>query len=208
VHGTAQNYNLVSPKFTPIILEACSLIESVFKRSTTGNGRLTLKPYAELLEPNLELADATTIFLSHSLRFLRPFQNWHITVPSWWTAYNQLKHDRMSNWDAASYSATVDALAGVHQVLSRSKLFLECIAKAGWLNEEDEHISELMTCNYVGCGPPQMPAESILFVSPIRDNFVIWNHDGPAIDYAWTFSERVKFHLWDYDERYGSTCYR
>ena len=113
---TSQNQDVVSPKFPPIILESCSLTESIFKQTTSDRERHTLRTYAGVLEPDLELSDTTTIFLSHSLRFLRPFRNWQITPPTWWTAYNKLKHDRMGNYEAASYAATVNALAGLHQV--------------------------------------------------------------------------------------------
>lgn len=199
---TADNHRIVSPKFTPIILEGCSLTESIFKRITNDGDRHTIKTYASRLDPRLDLSTATTIFLAPSLGFLRPFRDWTSAPPFWWTAYNKIKHDRIGHHDIASYLTTVNTLAALHQVIARSTdVFLECIAKAGWLNPDDERLSEYMVSRYVGCPPPEMPVESRLFVSATRDSFVIYEGEDVTVDHGWNFSARVKIHLWENDER-------
>ncbi len=199
---TAQNHHLASPKFTPIILDGCSLTESIFKRITTNGDRHTIKTYASQLDRRLDLSSATTIVLAPSVGFLRPFRDWTNTTPFWWAAYNKIKHDRMGNHDVASYLATVNALAALHQVMARStNVFLECIAKAGWLNPDDERLGDYMLSRYVGCPPPEMPVESRLFVSATRDSFASFESEDVTIDYSWNFSARIKLHLWENDER-------
>ena len=194
-----QNQSVVSPKFVPIILESCSLIESIFRRGITSSRRHTLKSYCELMEPDLELAGTTTLLLTSPLQFLRPFHNWTAGAPAWWIAYNEVKHDRINKFDAATYDFTVSALAGLHQVIARTRTLAGNLAKVGWINEAHPNTPDLMLFENVGCRPPEIPAESVLFVSPVRGNFVDWNDDIPSVSSEWEFSWRVKFHIWGYE---------
>lgn len=126
------NKQVISPKFIPIILEACSLIDSVFKTFEGQKGkRHDLKSYTTLVEPQLCLEEATTIFLNPPLRFLTPFASWTTAVPSWWVAYNKLKHDRLDNYDAATYENAILAMSGLHQVISRGVEFVPALLSAG-----------------------------------------------------------------------------
>src|SRR2546422_38782 len=94
------NKQVISPKFIPIILESCSLIDSLFKSFERQKGkRYDLKSYTTLVEPHLCLEEATTIFLNPPLRFLTPFSRWTTAAPSWWAAHNELKHDRLDNYE-------------------------------------------------------------------------------------------------------------
>lgn len=194
-----QNKNVVSPKFIPIILESCSLIESVFRYMAGDNERRNLRAYSQLYEHRLRLEEATTMFLAPRLQLLRPFLGWNAKQPAWWEIYNRIKHDRITNYALASFTHAVNALAGLHQVLARSVIFVEQLTKAGWINESDEHFAELLTMRDAGVGnPPEMPAHSKLFVSPLTGDFVDWTTDPPAIE-QWAFTERVMNYIWDYE---------
>lgn len=193
-----QNLGVVSPKFVPILLDACSLIDSVLRHSTDDDSKRSLKRHAALLEPNLELEHATTLFLVSPLQLLRPFRGWTAECPDWWAAHNQVKHDRVRNYSAATYAHTIMALAGLHQVVSRSWSFLSQLILHGWFNESSEQFIELMAARAAGSGPPGLPAHSSLFVSPIRDDFVDWSKDRPTIE-QWDFTERVKNHIWQWE---------
>ena len=97
-----QNNETVSSKFIPIILESCSLSESIFKEISGEERRLySFGKYAKLHEKNLQLEDTISIFLSSPVRFYRPYQNWTQSVPKWWNSYNKLKHDRLNNYEFA-----------------------------------------------------------------------------------------------------------
>jgi hypothetical protein len=137
------NRCVVSPRFPPILLDACSLIDSVLRDSTNGDERHTLKTYASTLESELDLEDATTLFLVAPLQLLRPFRGWCTAVPEWWEAHNRIKHDRMRNYGAASYSCTVSAVAALHQVIARSRPFIGHIIRTGWFNERSDEFGEL-----------------------------------------------------------------
>lgn len=193
-----QNKNVFSPKFIPLLTEACSLIESVFRHMTNNEERHTLKTYVSMFEDRLELEEATSLLLVYPLQFLRPFHGWRTSAPTWWDAYNRLKHDQISNYSAGSYVNAVNALGGLHQVLSRSWAFLGHLTRAGWFNQFCDAFGELGASWAAGTGPPDMPAETKLFVSPIRDNFVDWSADPPTIEH-WDFTERVKNHIWEHE---------
>lgn len=115
-----------------------------------------------------------------------------------------MKHDRIANYGAATLEHTVAALAGLHQVLVRSRQFLSHLATAGWFNEQDQNFLELDAMDYVGAGPPDMPAETRLYVSPTNGplgSFVDWTVDPPSIDYdTWRFSWRVKRFIFEREE--------
>jgi hypothetical protein len=193
-----QNQAVVSPKFVPILMDACSLIDSVFRDSTDGDERHTLKSYAALHEDRLELESATTILLVSPLQLLRPFLGWQHAAPTWWDAHNRVKHDRIRNYEAASYTCAVAAVAGLHQLLARSWQFLGQLTRAGWFNESSEGFAELGASRAAGSGPPDLPVQTRLFVSAIRDDFVNWDTDPPTIE-PWDFTERVKNHIWEWE---------
>ncbi len=134
-------------------MEAYSLIDSVFRDSTDGAGRHTLKSYATLHECRLELESATSLLLVSPLQFLRPFRGWRHTVRVWWDAYNRVKHDRIQNYEVASFTCAVTAVAGLHQLLARSWQFLGSLTCAGWFNESSETLAELGGARAAGSGP-------------------------------------------------------
>ena len=78
------------------------------------------------------MEEATTLLLVSPLQLLRPFQGWREIQPAWWDAYNTVKHDRICNYGVATYSRTVEAMAGLHQLLARSWQFLGSLTRAGW----------------------------------------------------------------------------
>ncbi|MFH1921569.1 MAG: hypothetical protein ABIP48_17020 [Planctomycetota bacterium] len=187
-----QNSSVVSPKFIPILMDACSLIDSAFRHQMSNKGHQNIRTFAAEHEAYLQLENATTILLVSPIQLLRPFRGWQNAAPAWWNAYNQVKHDRIGNYAAATYTHTVTAMAGLHQILARSRLFHSNLLKAGWFNEHDaEGLMDLLAAREASCGPPELPVESRLFVSAIRSDFAQWNLDPPGIE-VWNFTERVK----------------
>jgi hypothetical protein len=169
------NKQVISPKFIPIILEACSLINSVFKNSKGQKGKKhDLKSYTKLVEQHLYLEEAISIFLNPPLRFLTPFENWTKATPAWWAAYNKLKHDRLDNYDAATYENAILAMSGLHQVISRSVEFAPVLLSAGWLNSNSRDVGELTAARFSlsRISTKVIPVASKLFVSPLDSNFV------------------------------------
>ena len=193
-----RNQAVVSPKFVPILMDACSLIDSILRDCTGGGKRHTFKEYAVLHEEHLELEGTTSLLLVSPLQLLRPFRGWRGATPVWWDAYNKVKQDRIRNYAAATYSCTVSAMAGLHQLLARSWQFLGQLTLAGWFNETSEGFGELGASRAAGSGPPDLPVQTRLFVSAIRGDFVDWSTEPPTIA-NWDFTERVKSHIWEWE---------
>ena len=59
-----KNKNVTSPKFVSMILDSCSLIESLFCEFATENKRKrNLKQYCEIIEPENNFSTTISIFL-------------------------------------------------------------------------------------------------------------------------------------------------
>jgi hypothetical protein len=195
------NKHIISPKFIPVISEACGFIESIFNESTqVDSRRYSLKDYAELLEPRLTLEDTITIFLGPPILFLNPFKSWTASQPTWWKAHNMLKHHRLSNYEVATYDNAIMAMAALHQVISRSMDFVPSLISAGWFNSDSTDVAELIVARIAEAGVPAqvMPVESMFFVSPLHDNFVSVDDNGTRIEEC-DFSNRVKWILSVYE---------
>ena len=200
-----QNLQVASPRLVPLLMDACSLIESIFRHTQGNTQRGGLRSYATILEGRLGLEEATTLLLISPMKLLRPFAGWTSSVPPWWDAYNRLKHDRIQNSNAATLGYSVAALAGLHQVLARSREFFGNLAAAGWFNWNDaEHLMELFTMRDVGvANPPEMPVETKLFVSSTIGSFVDWNSPAPTVDeHGWNFSSRVILFFTEIEDRF------
>ena len=192
-----QNMHVVSSKFIPIILESCSLIESIFKEITTEKReRYNFKKYAELNEGQLELGETISFFLISPIRFYQPYKDWMKKIPNWWNFYNKLKHNRLDNYEFATCEAAVLSLAGLHQLISKCRLFTNQLIKVGWFNPSGEFMPDLIFARVSESGIPltTIPCESNLFVSPLNFNFVSFQ-DGTPIIKECDFSNRVKLLL-------------
>jgi len=193
-----QNCGVISPKFIPIIVESCSWIESILKEITGTDKRYSFKKYALINEERLELSSTTSIFLISPIEFYQPFKNWTLSIPTWWKAYNQLKHDRLNNLAFATYENVVLSLIGLHQMIIRSRLFTREIIYTGWINSQGENILDILAGLEEQCGLPYeiIPCETALFVSPLTEEIVKWEDGYPCIPLeARDFSDRVKLFL-------------
>ena len=170
----AENKNAISPKFIPIIMDSCSLIESILHEITCSSNkeRLNLKKYCLLQESSLQLEENASFFLTLPVQILQPYKNWSQKSPVWWDAYNKLKHDRLNNYHSATYSNAVNALAGLHRLMSKQREFIGAFLKAGWIDTHDFEVTENL-CSYVHEGTNvDVVIESKLFVSSTGENFV------------------------------------
>ena len=200
----AENKHLVSPKFVPILMESCSLIDSVLRHHAGVGKNGNLKMFREVCEPDLELEGKVTMFLNTPISLLRPFRNWHVGVPSWWTAYNEIKHDRINKMESATFENTVLALGGLHQIITNYGIFIGALLRSDWINTEDDAVIHSMAgIAQVFTNPrlPSMAVESRLFVSPSQENFVKEPSDPESryleLDYTVAnLSERVKNFVW------------
>ena len=168
------NRQAISPKFIPIIMESCCLIDSIFHEIGTNDGekRLTFKKYGELFETKFSLDRNASLFLVLPVRLLLPFKDWTKKPPSWWEAYNNLKHDRLNNYGIATFTNAVYSLAGLHQVMAKQRDFVAAFLKAGWIDTTNYNaIEDLGSAAHVGT-IVDVIIESKLCASPSWENFV------------------------------------
>lgn len=187
------NQKVVSPKFTPIIVECCGLIESIFKEYAGIENKQDMKSYSKEIDSYLLLEDSHSIFLYPPLSFLNPFKDWTKKAPDWWYAYNKLKHDRLNNYNVATYETAIQAMAGLHQVISRNTDFVPMLLSAGWFNSNSQEVGELVaaTSQSNGISSGLIPVESKLFVSPFSGNFITYKDNEPYIEEC-DFTNRVR----------------
>lgn len=137
---TPEHNRVHSPILGSILLDACSLLESVLKSSMDNaryNGinniaNIRAMRYANS-PPFLNIGHLRTVFKADMLyskpvwylpkgETSRPWYVWRNQTgqPSWWHAYNALKHSRFQNASQATLLTTLHALKGVFLALVQS----------------------------------------------------------------------------------------
>ena len=123
--------NLFFPPLASIFLDACSILDAVFREEYSGTVKrsdLTFKDYPAEYEPRLGLGDCRTVLLQYPTTYLQPFNSWTRPAGSsksldWWQDHNTLKHDRIAHSDKATLQNCVASLCALHQAMSQLKCF-------------------------------------------------------------------------------------
>ena len=138
IRPSKKNLKICSFRFAIIIIEACGLLDSVFRHISPKkidiDGKLKdiegsgtgIEDFAKLYANKLNLASTKSIFLISPPEYRIPFENWKNFVKdgkykdlSWWNAHNKLKHHRLKYMDEkATLNNAVDALCGTIQVIA------------------------------------------------------------------------------------------
>jgi hypothetical protein len=74
-----ENKNVVLPKIASIIVEAGSLIDTVFREEIEqckNKGNATMKEYCKYYEENYKLSKLKTLIYQFPPRYIVPFENW------------------------------------------------------------------------------------------------------------------------------------
>lgn len=109
-------FNVYSPRLYSILQLTCSQIESMIKR-IVNEFRLTprqeknILPYYQELQKN-ELLEKQTVMLVPAWKIIRPFPN--NSLPKWWSAYNDTKHQLPQGVMSGTIENTTNALAGLY----------------------------------------------------------------------------------------------
>ncbi len=169
-----ENSQAISPKFVPIIIDACGLIDSIFFEISADKNteRFNLKKYSKIHESRLELDNNATLFLASPIRLLQPYKGWVTEQPKWWVAYNSLKHDRLNNFHFATFTNAIQALSGLHQLMVRQRDFVGGFLKSGWIDTTNfEVVENLGVASYENL-KVDVIVESKLFASASCENFI------------------------------------
>lgn len=147
-----------SPVLAAILLDACSLTESILKstmdharyNAITSITQLRAKRYSTT-PPYLNINDLRLVFRSDMFYAKKvwllsrgvasfPWYQWRaraVQHPKWWTAYNRAKHDRFGNATHATLNNTLHALKGCYLCLVSSLEFRARLVERGLIRSRN-----------------------------------------------------------------------
>jgi len=133
---TNKHKEVWSPKLANLLLNICSIIDSIFKYCLKGpainsakhieeirtkdkkNKLLSINDFQKVYNDVYKFSDRNVYLLSTEEK-LTPWSKWqNQESPDWWRAYNKIKHNRFENKAKATLEYTLYALSG---------LFLVCV---------------------------------------------------------------------------------
>ncbi len=148
---TQENENLRAPFLATILIDSCSLLDSIFRSRTPESVKIGEKvknrdeckipDFAALHAQTLDLPNTRSLMLVAPPSLRSPFKPWQVLtseseyIPlSWWQCSNDLKHDCVSNLDKATLRVTLDSLCALHQVISRQVEMVPYLLRRGWFS--------------------------------------------------------------------------
>lgn len=142
-----QNMKTWSPRLATLIVEACSLIDSLLRYISPSRGtvqeeekerkRLKVPDFAELYSAERRLPDRKVIVLTSPPEYRSPFYIWKANPsksPQWWTANNDLKHSRIDSFTKATLETAIDALAGSLLIIATTPQVIPGLVRHGYLD--------------------------------------------------------------------------
>ena len=179
-----------SPRLARIAVEACSMVDSLFRQASpdpsTVDGQsiarsdLKITHFAVLFEASLRLSQFKSILLISEPTYISPFSNWSTVaslssyVPlSWWQDHTKIKHNRIPHWEKGTLSLAIECLCALHQVISRLPIKVPIMAEAllrfDWVSHSGwnpESLVEALRGGYALSGV-NLSSETRLFVTPL-----------------------------------------
>ncbi len=181
-----ENQEAVSPRFVPVLIEAASIIDSIFRRTLPDKvprpkGRevkrsdANVNDYYQELEPKLQLSGTSSLVLVSPPFVVTPFQGWTEKVsPTWWKAYNSLKHDRLRNSKQANLKNTLNAVCALQQLIVAGPDTRKLLIRSGWVETGSWNpvvLQEALSSS-IRSIHPAMISYSRLFATPV--NPTLW----------------------------------
>lgn len=122
------NHDVYLPLLAPLMVEAGSLIDTVFRKEfsthQTGQKRLGIENFAPYFEEHYSLSEVKSLLFQHPPQYLTPFDGWtsfktgNYGERKWWTNYNYLKHNRIEKYNLATLGETTTIVCALQQVIS------------------------------------------------------------------------------------------
>jgi hypothetical protein len=175
----SENDGFQAPMLASYLIDAAGLIDSVFRDMTKEMNEVSrgsikrddcnIIDFYELHNTNLDLNNTRSIMLVSPARTRFPFSMWkdrYATLP-WWKAYNDLKHDRLTNIRVSTVGAALDALSGLHQVISRRIDLVPMLIRRGWLSTGNWALHAVIEEAGRGKLPDVFVVQTSLFATPV-----------------------------------------
>lgn len=180
---TVVNERLNAPILASVLIDACSLLDSMFRDMTSDPVHVNsisktrhdcnIADFAWLHSQHLDLPNTRSVMLVSPPRYRAPFENWKSLTASqayaplpWWLAYTDLKHDCLSNLDKATVGFALDALCALNMVISRRLDMIRIIMRHGWFPSDRYDISFVLGEVNEGKLPDTFVIQSRLFAVP------------------------------------------
>ena len=171
-----ENRNIHLPLLAPLIVEAGSLIDTIFREEflvpSTGKKKLDIKDFARHFEERYKLSQVKSLLFQHPPRYLVPFEGWtsiktgNYVERTWWTNYNRIKHDRIKKYSLATLGEAASIVCALQQIVSSLPTF----TRALWRHDLLDAVHNV---HYVGQNIEESQiryfgmVETRLFVTPI-----------------------------------------
>ena len=140
-----EHENVWSPSLVTILLETCSLLDSLWKYRVTNTPDAIFPPSGQNLNITYyfrnfgqSLAPEWAVLWAQGGKRIEPFGAWisQSYVPlDWWQAYNDVKHDRLANRTRATMRHAAQALAALFINIVTYPPALSEMARAGWVKK-------------------------------------------------------------------------
>lgn len=136
--------------------------------------------YAEFYENEFRFSERRTVHLRYPVDYVIPFDGWVANAQykgmDWWTAYNDLKHDRIANYSKSTLKTALHSLCALHQIIAVLPSFINCLLRRNLLlngNWNPVFVKDILTGDTSNTNYGVKAAfETDLFCSPTCvDNF-------------------------------------
>lgn len=197
-----EHENFWSPILVTILLETCSQLDSLWKYEAAQSRFTSKRPdianyfsyYGEYLSPKW------VVFYGEEPTIIRPFDNWGTVRDyklgsykplDWWSAYNNVKHNRLENRTEATLKRSIYALAGLFTAILRFDLCRNAIAQAGWLIGEGHNLQAWLGEDSPSTKSQYITVESRLFTYPVG-----WSKEKITRTIKWEGVCSLRFRDW------------
>lgn len=190
----SEHESVWSPALTTVIMDACSLLDSlwgcsawqsVYVRKVKRRNDLNITDYFKWFRGKVE--SRWVVFWGGEPVQIKPFEPWMGAVAycplSWWQAYTDLKHNRLANRERATLSNAVNAVAGLMLAVLKSEDCWYAVEAADWLSAGD--------------GVSHNPKASLGEDSPsAKDGYVLAETDLFSYPVGWCIARKRKDDEW------------
>lgn len=136
--------NTYSFEFAKLLILVCTEIESIFKaiccEINMDNSCRNIIQYKETITSKFSQISEAQAKVNCLDCVIIPFEEWKdkdVYSPYWWKAYNDVKHNRESNFSAATYWNAVSALSALYILI----FYLADLLKMDFNDNESSYIS-------------------------------------------------------------------
>ncbi len=111
------NFSVYSIELAHLLFSSASEVDVVAKllcqRVSPVAPRANINDYKAVLVPAIpDLPDTEVVVLRYGLTF-KPWANWTAHNPDWWCSYNDVKHERDTNFHQATLKNSLNALGAL-----------------------------------------------------------------------------------------------